>query len=67
MLSRDEVVELANEFSCPMRLNLMVNDLSENEIDVLFHSVGFVHHGAILDCDTEEFQRSININIYSFV
>ena len=25
----------------------------------------FVHHGAILDCDSEEFQRSININIYS--
>ena len=39
MLSRDEVVELANEFSCPMRLNLMVNDLSENEIDVLLSEV----------------------------
>ena len=36
-----------------------------NEIDILFHAVGFVHHGAILDCDSEEFQRSININIYS--
>ena len=35
------------------------------DIDILFHAVGFVHHGAILDCDSEEFQRSININIYS--
>ena len=36
-----------------------------NDINILFHAVGFVHHGAILDCDSEEFQRSININIYS--
>lgn len=38
---------------------------SINDIDILFHAVGFVHHGAILDCDSDEFQRSININIYS--
>tara|TARA_Y100001970_G_scaffold293500_1_gene440777 strand:+ start:22833 stop:23570 length:738 start_codon:yes stop_codon:yes gene_type:complete len=38
---------------------------SINNIDVLFHAVGFVHHGAILDCDSDEFNRSININIYS--
>ena len=38
---------------------------SINDINILFHAVGFVHHGAILDCDSEEFQRSININIYS--
>ena len=36
-----------------------------DDIDVLFHAVGFVHHGAILDCDSEEFQRSINVNVYS--
>ena len=36
-----------------------------NEIDILFHAVGFVHHGNIMDCDTEEFYRSVNINIYS--
>jgi NAD(P)-dependent dehydrogenase (short-subunit alcohol dehydrogenase family) len=35
------------------------------EVDVLFHAVGFVHHGTILDCDTEEFNRSINVNVYS--
>ena len=38
---------------------------SVNNINILFHAVGFVHHGAILDCDSEEFQRSINVNIYS--
>ena len=38
---------------------------SISDINILFHAVGFVHHGAILDCDSEEFQRSININIYS--
>ena len=34
-------------------------------IDVLFHAVGFVHHGTLMDCDDNEFKRSININIYS--
>lgn len=38
---------------------------SIKEVDVLFHAVGFVHHGTILDCDTEEFNRSINVNVYS--
>ena len=38
---------------------------SLDNIDILFHAVGFVHHGTILDCDSEEFQHSININIYS--
>ena len=35
------------------------------EVDILFHAVGFVHHGTILECDSEEFYNSININIYS--
>ncbi len=35
------------------------------EIDVLFHAVGFVHHGTILDCDSDEFYNSTNTNIYS--
>ena len=39
--------------------------VSVNEIDVLFHAVGFVHHGTIMDCDSEEFYRSINVNVYS--
>jgi len=36
-----------------------------NKIDVLFHAVGFVHHGTILECDSKEFYNSININIFS--
>ena len=36
-----------------------------DDIDVLFHAVGFVHNGTILDCSTEEFFNSININVYS--
>ena len=36
-----------------------------DKIDVLFHAVGFVHHGTILDCDENEFSRSININVFS--
>ena len=36
-----------------------------DDIDVLFHAVGFVHHGTILDCDSDEFYNSININVYS--
>jgi len=35
------------------------------DIDVLFHAVGFVHHGTLMDCDDEEFTRSVNVNIYS--
>jgi 3-hydroxybutyrate dehydrogenase len=35
------------------------------KIDILFHAVGFVHHGTILDCTSEEFYNSMNINVYS--
>ena len=38
---------------------------SVDDVDILFHAVGFVHHGTILDCSSEEFYNSININIYS--
>jgi len=38
---------------------------SLDKIDILFHAVGFVHHGTILDCSSEEFYNSININVYS--
>ena len=34
-------------------------------IDVLFHAVGFVHHGTIMNCSSEEFHNSMNINVYS--
>ena len=29
------------------------------------HAVGFVHNGTILDCSSEEFHNSMNINVYS--
>ena len=35
------------------------------DIDILFHAVGYVHHGNIMDCDSDEFFKSVNINIYS--
>ena len=38
---------------------------SIKQIDILFHAVGFVHHGTIMDCSSEDFFNSININIYS--
>ena len=38
---------------------------SIEKIDVLFHAVGFVHHGTIMDCSSEEFYNSVNINVYS--
>ena len=38
---------------------------SIDSVDVLFHAVGFVHHGTIMDCNDEEFYRSINVNVYS--
>ena len=38
---------------------------SIEQIDVLFHAVGFVHHGTIMDCSSEEFYNSVNINVYS--
>ena len=36
-----------------------------DSVDVLFHAVGFVHHGTLLECDDEEFYRSVNVNVYS--
>tara|TARA_Y100000590_G_scaffold381677_1_gene451010 strand:- start:12 stop:743 length:732 start_codon:yes stop_codon:yes gene_type:complete len=38
---------------------------SVKDVDILFHAVGFVHHGTILECSSEEFYNSININVYS--
>ena len=38
---------------------------SMDSVDVLFHAVGYVHHGTILNCSSEEFYNSININVFS--
>ncbi len=37
----------------------------EQDIDVLFNCAGFVHHGTILDCTPDDWQRSIDINVSS--
>ena len=38
---------------------------SIKDVDVVFHAVGFVHHGTIMECSSDEFYNSININVYS--
>ena len=38
---------------------------SIKDVDDLFHAVGFVHHGTIMECSSDEFYNSININVYS--
>jgi len=35
------------------------------EFDVLFNCAGYVHHGSLLDCDEESFERSIDLNVKS--
>ncbi len=32
-------------------------------IDVLFNCAGFVHHGSILDCDEDDFDFSVTLNV----
>jgi 2-keto-3-deoxy-L-fuconate dehydrogenase len=34
-------------------------------IDVLFNAVGWVHHGTVLDCSEEDWDRSFDINVKS--
>lgn len=34
-------------------------------IDILFNCAGYVHHGAVLDCSDEEWDRSFDINVKS--
>jgi 2-keto-3-deoxy-L-fuconate dehydrogenase len=34
-------------------------------VDILFNAAGFVHHGSVLDCSEEEFDRSFDLNVKS--
>lgn len=34
-------------------------------LDILFNGVGWVHHGSVLDCDDDAFDRSFDINVKS--
>lgn len=36
---------------------------STGPVDILFNCAGFVHHGTILDCDEEVWDRSFDINV----
>jgi len=44
-----------------------INRVSEtvNNVDILFNGVGWVHVGSILDCDIEDWQRGLEINVTS--
>ena len=46
------------------------NDVEEfcstiETVDVLFHAVGFVHHGTILECEEKDWDFSSNVNVKS--
>ena len=72
-INEEKLIEL-NDFNPKIKTKVL-NSTNKDEVeifaknidhlDVLFHAVGFVHHGTILDCDSEEFFNSVNINIYS--
>ena len=72
-INLDKLQELKNENSKIhiQQLDATNKDAVENfaksieDIDILFHAVGFVHHGTIMDCSSEEFYNSVNINVYS--
>ncbi len=38
---------------------------AEVEPDVLFNCAGFVHHGSVLECDEDEWERSLDLNLRS--
>ncbi len=72
-INKDKLLELKNEYS---NINIEPLDATDknaviefcqsiHNVDVLFHAVGFVHHGTLMDCDDKEFFRSINVNVYS--
>ena len=54
-----------NKLDCTNKSEVEEFCKSVNEVDILFHAVGFVHHGKIEDCDSDEFYRSVNVNVYS--
>ncbi len=72
-INEDKLLELQKENSKIKTEKLDATDKSAVEkfcssidsVDVLFHAVGFVHHGTLLDCDNDEFKRSVDVNIYS--
>ncbi len=72
-INEDKLNELNSQYNAIKIQKLDATNKDEVEkfcsnietIDVLFHAVGFVHHGTLMDCDHQEFKRSIDVNIYS--
>ena len=72
-INKEKLAELAKENSDIQIQQLDATDkiavekfcTSLDDVDILFHAVGFVHHGTLMDCNDDEFKRSIDVNIYS--
>ena len=72
-INEEKLVELNKENNSIKTQKLDATDKNAVEefcstidvVDVLFHAVGFVHHGTLLQCDEKEFHRSINVNVFS--
>ncbi len=72
-INEEKLVELNKENNSIKTQKLDATDKNAVEefcstidvVDVLFHAVGFVHHGTLLQCDETEFYRSINVNVFS--
>ena len=72
-INEEKLIELNNENNSIKTQKLDATDKNAVEefcssidvVDVLFHAVGFVHHGTLLQCDDTEFHQSINVNVFS--
>ena len=72
-INEEKLIELKKENNLIKTKKLDATDKKSVEefcanidvVDVLFHAVGFVHHGTLLECDEKEFHRSVNVNVYS--
>ena len=69
-INEEKLQELKKEVSNLQTYKLDATNKNEVEnfcssidlVDVLFHAVGFVHHGTLMDCDNDEFKRSIAVS-----
>ena len=64
-INEEKLNELHKDYSNIKIANLDATNKNEVEkfcssldsIDILFHAVGFVHNGTIMDCDSDEFHN----------
>jgi 2-keto-3-deoxy-L-fuconate dehydrogenase len=47
----------------PRAIDLLAT--SQSDFNVLFNCAGYVHHGTILDCSPDDWQRSLELNVTS--